>query len=237
MTELLALFTQAGKLLREATDEAMSRHGVRVGQHIVLSVLWEEDGLTPGEIARRLDVATPTIVNTATRMEEAGLLVRRPDPDDARLVRLYLTPHARSVRESVRDARTGLERRATATLDPAELAQLRSALEKIIARLRDGRTEGLSGSGRRRMSGVDVPGPGLGAGLDGVPGAAQRRGVGQVQVAERLDAHAVEDRGGRDVDPLGDLGVLVAEQLHAEQPSGGPVAGEQHRDAVAAGVV
>jgi MarR family transcriptional regulator, organic hydroperoxide resistance regulator len=143
MTDLLALFTQAAKLLREAADEAMSGHGVRVGQHIVLSVLWEQDGLTPGEIARRLEVATPTIVNTATRMEEAGLLVRRPDPADARLVRLYLTPHGRSVRESVRQARAALERDATAILTPAELDHLRSALTKIIAQLRDARAGGL----------------------------------------------------------------------------------------------
>jgi hypothetical protein len=40
-----------------------------------------------------------------------------------------------------------------------------------------------------------------------------------------------------DVDALGDLAVPVAEQLDAEQPPGGPVAGEPHRDAVAAGVV
>jgi MarR family transcriptional regulator for hemolysin len=137
MADLLALFTQAAKLLREAADEAMSRHGVRVGQHIVLTVLWEQDGLTPGEIARRLGTATPTIVNTATRMEEAGLVVRRPDPADARLVRLHLTPRARSVRESVRDARAALERQATATLTAAELDHLRSALTKIIAQLQD----------------------------------------------------------------------------------------------------
>jgi MarR family transcriptional regulator, organic hydroperoxide resistance regulator len=137
MADLLALFTQASKLLREAADEAMSRHGVRVGQHIVLTVLWEHDGLTPGEIARRLQAATPTIVNTATRMEEAGLVVRKPDPADARLVRLYLTPRGRSVREPVRDARTALERHVTATLTPAELDHLRSALTKIIAQLQD----------------------------------------------------------------------------------------------------
>jgi hypothetical protein len=35
----------------------------------------------------------------------------------------------------------------------------------------------------------------------------------------------VEDRGGGDVDPFGDLGVPVAEQLHAEQPAGTPVSG------------
>lgn len=135
MDDLLALFTRAGKLLREATDEAMGRHGVRVGQHIVLSALWDQDGLTPGEIARRLGTTTPTIVNTATRMEEAGLVTRRPDPADARLVRLHLTPHGRSVREPVREARAALEQHATATLTFAERTHLHSALAKIIAQV------------------------------------------------------------------------------------------------------
>jgi MarR family transcriptional regulator for hemolysin len=137
MADLLALFTQAAKLLREAADEAMSVHGVRVGQHIVLTVLWEQDGLTPGEIARRIGAATPTVVNTASRMEEAGLVVRKPDPADARLVRLYLTPAAKSVREAVRDARAELERRVTATLTGVELDHLCSSLTKIIAQLQD----------------------------------------------------------------------------------------------------
>lgn len=138
MTDLLALFTLATKLLREAADEAMGNYGVRVGQHIVLSALWDQDGLTPGETARRLGVATPTIVNTATRMEEAGLLVRRPDPVDARLVRLHLTTAGHAAREPVRAARAALERHATATLTPEELRDLRSALTKIIAQLQEG---------------------------------------------------------------------------------------------------
>ena len=104
----------------------------------MLTALWEQDGLTPGEIARRLGTATPTVVNTATRMEEAGLVVRRPDPADARLVRLYLTVRGRAVREPVREARAALERHATATLTAAEREHLSSALTKIIAQLRDG---------------------------------------------------------------------------------------------------
>jgi AcrR family transcriptional regulator len=55
------------------------------------------------------------------------------------------------------------------------------------------------------------PEPGLGTHLDCVPGAAERRGVGQVQVADCVDGHVVEDGGGGDVDPLGDLGVPVPE--------------------------
>jgi DNA-binding MarR family transcriptional regulator len=77
MSELLRLFTRAGKLMRAAADEAMSEHGVRVGQNLLLEVLWEDDGLTPGELAARLRVTTPTVVNAATRMEAAGLVTRR----------------------------------------------------------------------------------------------------------------------------------------------------------------
>lgn len=48
MNEFLPLFIRAGKLLRGAADDAMSRHGVRIGQNLVLEVLWGTDGLTPG---------------------------------------------------------------------------------------------------------------------------------------------------------------------------------------------
>lgn len=135
MNELLALFTRSSKLARAAADEAMSRHGVRVGQNLLLEVLWETDGLTPGELASRLHVATPTVVKSANRMAAAGLLIRKPDPADARLVRLYLTDRARAVRRAVEQERDELERRMTATLTGAEREHLRSALIKIIAQL------------------------------------------------------------------------------------------------------
>jgi MarR family transcriptional regulator for hemolysin len=132
MSELLALFTRAHKLLRAAADDAMRQHGVRVGQNLVLEVLWETDGLTPGELAARMHVTTPTIVNTATRMEKAGLLTRRRDATDARLVRLFLTEQARAAQVPIEEARQRLEQRATATLTDEERRHLRSALTKII---------------------------------------------------------------------------------------------------------
>ena len=57
--------------------------------------------------------------------------------------------------------------------------------------------------------------PRLGAHLHGVPGAPERRRVGEVEVAHVVDGHLVEDGGGGDVDPLGHLGVAVAEELDA----------------------
>jgi len=137
MNEFLSLFTRASKLMREAADDAMSRHGVRVGQNLVLEVLWETDGLTPGELAQRLHLATPTVVKSANRMQATGLLTRRRDDADARLVRLYLTERARSVRSAIENERDALAARATAGLTAAEHRALIRALTKIVDEFAD----------------------------------------------------------------------------------------------------
>lgn len=137
MNDFLSLFTRASKLMRDAADEAMSRHGVRVGQNLVLEVLWETDGLTPGELAERLHVATPTVVKSATRMEATGLLTRRRDEHDARLVRLYLTEQALSVRNAIETERDTLAQRATAELTGTEYRALVRALTKIVEAFAD----------------------------------------------------------------------------------------------------
>jgi DNA-binding MarR family transcriptional regulator len=138
MNEFLSLWTRASKLMREAADDAMRRHGVRVGQNLLLEVLWETDGLTPGDLADRLHVATPTVVKSANRMAASGLLTRRRDAADARLVRLYLTERARSVRAAIETDRDGLARRATASLTDAERRALLRALTKIVDEFADG---------------------------------------------------------------------------------------------------
>lgn len=145
MNELLTLFTRASKLLRAAADEAMSRHGVRVGQNLVLEVLWRQDGLTPGELASRLRVSTPTVVKSATRMEASGLVVRRRDIEDARLVRLHLTEHARAIQGAIEWERRELELRATASLTDEERRHLVAALKKIIHELAPGESAGEAG--------------------------------------------------------------------------------------------
>jgi MarR family transcriptional regulator, organic hydroperoxide resistance regulator len=135
VSEFVALFTRAAKLMRGAADKGMRRHGVRVGQNLVLEALWETDGLTPGDLAQRLHVTTPTIVKMATRMEATDLVTRRRDPRDARLVRLHLTARGRSLRAAVEAELEGLEERATAALTATERRHLEKALAKIVRSL------------------------------------------------------------------------------------------------------
>jgi MarR family transcriptional regulator, organic hydroperoxide resistance regulator len=137
MGDFIALFTRASKLMRGAADAGMSRHGVRVGQNLVIDALAADDGLTPGELAQRLHVTTPTIVKMAARMEAAGLLTKRRDNKDARLVRLHLTDRARSVDGLIDEELSRLEEHATTNLTREERRHLESALRKMIRNLED----------------------------------------------------------------------------------------------------
>lgn len=135
MEGVLGWFTRSAKLVRGAADLALRRHGVRVGQNLLLESLWERDGLTPGAMAERLHVTTPTVVKMANRMEAAGLLTRRRDAADSRLVRLHLTERGRDVRRAVERELALLEERATAGLTDDERRCLLAALATIVHNL------------------------------------------------------------------------------------------------------
>jgi len=131
MPELLDLHGKTSKALRALADGAMRRHGLHLGQNHLLAALWERDGRTPGEVAAALNVTTPTVVKMATRMATAGLLTRRRDDHDNRLVRLWLTDAGRALRHPVETERQTIEDQVMATLTPTEREHLLTALAKI----------------------------------------------------------------------------------------------------------
>jgi DNA-binding MarR family transcriptional regulator len=131
MPELLDLHGKTTKAVRAAADAAMRRHGLRLGQDHLLAALWERDGRTPGEVAAATSVTTPAVTKVAARMAEAGLLTRRRDERDNRLVRFWLTDAGRALREPVEAERRRLEEKITENLTATERTHLMSALAKI----------------------------------------------------------------------------------------------------------
>jgi DNA-binding MarR family transcriptional regulator len=129
--EFQAAFWAAKRAMAEAAEAAFQAHGVRSGQQWILRCLWAEDGLSPGEIARRLDLATPTVTKAATRMEAVGLLTRQAHPGDARLVRLQLTDRGRALEKTISEEMHQLTRRALGDLGTDEVAALNRYLVKI----------------------------------------------------------------------------------------------------------
>lgn len=134
-------FTRATKLVRALAEAGMRKHGLHLGQNLVLAQLAREDGRTPGELAAALNVTTPTVTKMTTRMAAAGLLTRRRDEKDNRLVRLWLTEDGRALCRPVEAERCALSEELLAGLDESERAALIGLLRRVsdnAGRLHDG---------------------------------------------------------------------------------------------------
>ncbi|HEY3010236.1 MAG TPA: MarR family transcriptional regulator [Micromonosporaceae bacterium] len=133
--DFLTAFWATKRAMATASEAAYNRHGVRAGQQFILHCLWQTDGLAPGEIARRLGLATPTVTRAATRMEAAGLLKREPHPTDARLVRLRLTERGRELQTIMVKEMEALRERALAGLNAADRTEFVRLLKTLRANL------------------------------------------------------------------------------------------------------
>lgn len=69
--------------------------GLTPMQCLFMESLWDEDGLSVGEIGRNIALDTATLAGILDRMVTAGWVRRETDPDDGRVARVYLTDKAR----------------------------------------------------------------------------------------------------------------------------------------------
>jgi DNA-binding MarR family transcriptional regulator len=138
MTDFLTLHGKTNKAVRALAEEGMRKHGLHLGQNLLLAVLWEEEGRTPGQIAAAVEVTTPAVVKMANRMVSSGLIERRPDGHDNRLVRLWLTDRGRALQRPVEHERQRLEARLTADLTAEERQMLLTALAKVYRAASEG---------------------------------------------------------------------------------------------------
>lgn len=111
----------------------LAQFGLHVGQEMVLIELWQNDGLRGGELACRLGVEPPTVTKMLRRLENCGLVQRRPDPADARSFRVYLTEAGRALEDPVARSWERAEERTLAGLDPDERRELGRLLTKVRA--------------------------------------------------------------------------------------------------------
>lgn len=93
--EIAFTINDVARLLKTYADQAARRYGATRAQWAVLSRLNRCEGLKQSELAELLDLQPISLTRLLDRLAENGLIERRPDPNDRRANRLYLTPAAR----------------------------------------------------------------------------------------------------------------------------------------------
>ena len=123
-------------MLRTYADQKTGRLGITRAQWTVLARLDRFEGLKQSELAGMLDLQPITLTRLLDRLCANGLIERRPDPNDRRAKRLYLTPAARPVLDGMMPL--GMEIMATvlAGIEPAAVAQLHAQLLTLKTNLR-----------------------------------------------------------------------------------------------------
>lgn len=79
------------------TNQALTRHGLRVRHYAVLALASEHDDLTQVELARRVDLAASQVVALIDDLERRGLVRRRVSGDDRRRRLITATDDGRAL--------------------------------------------------------------------------------------------------------------------------------------------
>jgi MarR family transcriptional regulator, organic hydroperoxide resistance regulator len=115
----------------------MDELGLTYPQYLVMSALWEEDGMTVSGIGTRLSLESSSITPLVKRLEAMALVTRRRGTQDERQVFVDLTDTGRAVRD-----KTGCLAEALANLSGMESSELDN-LNSQVCKLRDSLSEAL----------------------------------------------------------------------------------------------
>ena len=122
--EIAFTIMDVARMLRTYADQRARQFGISRAQWGVLVRLDRSEGLKQSELAEILDLQPISLTRLLDRLAENGLIERRPDPNDRRANRLYLTPAARPLLEQL--AGLGVDMMATVleTLDAKSVERL-----------------------------------------------------------------------------------------------------------------
>lgn len=121
---------RASRALIRTYDTALEPLGVTYPQYLAMMVLWEEDGLAVKRLSERLALDSATLTPLLKRLEAQGLVERKRDEKDERVVRITLTPKGSGLKAKTK--KFGSELPCRWGFDPKDPASLQR-----LVKLRD----------------------------------------------------------------------------------------------------
>jgi DNA-binding MarR family transcriptional regulator len=134
--EVLSRVSRLAAHLDRQRTTVFARHDLETWSFDVLASLRRAEPphqLSPGQLLAQTLVTSGTMTNRIDRLEERGLVRRRPDPSDARSLRVQLTPAGRRRVDAALTDLVARENAILATLDAGERAALAGLLRRVVA--------------------------------------------------------------------------------------------------------
>jgi len=120
---------------KRAMDETLDEFDLDWSEYKLLSLLTREGEVyrsSPGKLARIMELSSGAMTNRLDRLEQAGLVRRRPDPDDRRGSLVELTREGKRVYEDAVGAQGRKESLVASALSVPEKKQLNALLRRLM---------------------------------------------------------------------------------------------------------
>jgi MarR family transcriptional regulator, organic hydroperoxide resistance regulator len=126
---------EASRSFSRALQDVFFERGVTLPQFLYLRVLWEADGVSQAYLSRRIGADRATVSFVLNTMEKQNMIVRRPDPDDLRKTKIFLTTFGRRLRAPLLRLANDINATATRGLKKQQIDQVTDVLKAIIGNL------------------------------------------------------------------------------------------------------
>ena len=127
-----SLVRYAHRALVRVLAEDLAPWDISTAQWSALRVLWEEDGYSQVELARRLRVEKAALTGVLDALERKRLIERVRYEDDRRKFNVFLTPSGRALSGQLTPLATQVTAKAVIGLSKADCTLLKLALSRII---------------------------------------------------------------------------------------------------------
>jgi DNA-binding MarR family transcriptional regulator len=125
------LISQLGFFSSRRFTQALEPLGIGPRDFLLMRFVAASDGQSQQTLAEQLGVPASRMVALVDHLEEMGLVERRPDPEDRRVRRLFITRKGRSVLEKAGKIAIDYETQLCAGINREEREQLIDLLRRL----------------------------------------------------------------------------------------------------------
>ncbi len=131
----LRLYTSS-RLVIQLIQSKLNLHGLTYPQYLVLSILWENDGLVVHKIGERLYLDSGTLTPLLKKLEGMNYVKRLRGEEDERTVKIELTYPGKSLQSKVVESLKPINKLFEEIQEP-DLEILNQSLENLLGEVNE----------------------------------------------------------------------------------------------------
>jgi DNA-binding MarR family transcriptional regulator len=128
---ILFLLAKAYQKAHGDFKKRLHSYGMTPIQHLVLEALWDQDGLSAGDIGKRLVFDGATLSGVLDRLSAGGWILKQSDTEDKRMLRISLTQKSKDLKPKLSALRNKTNEELLARFSLEEKVLLKRLLRDI----------------------------------------------------------------------------------------------------------